>query len=138
VPRPTPAEQASFECTVPGRVGIHVIGDAAKTSLPKVGHVGNQGAKICVDAILRAFSGQGPYTPPTANSACFSPLSNTLASWLTAVYQYQQDPGSGAWKYVAIDQVSAVTGATEARTPSTGSFSKMGTWYKSLMTETFS
>jgi NADPH-dependent 2,4-dienoyl-CoA reductase/sulfur reductase-like enzyme len=133
-----PVDGRSFESTVAGKAGIHVIGDASKTSLPKAGHVGNQGAKICVDAILRAFSAQVPYSSPTANSACFSPLSNTLASWLTAVYQYQQDPASGVWKYVAIDQVSAATGATEARSPSTGSFSKMGTWYRSLMTETFS
>ena len=133
-----PVDGRSFESTVAGKSGIHVIGDASKTSLPKAGHVGNQGAKICVDAILRSFSAQSPYANPTANSACFSPLSNTLASWLTAVYQYQQDPVSGAWKYVAIDQVSGATGATEARSPSTGSFSKMGTWYRSLMTETFS
>ena len=90
-----------------------------------------------MDAILRAFSAQAPYGNPTANSACFSPLSNTQASWLTAVYQYQQDPASGVWKYSAIDQVSALTGATEARAPSTDSFAKMGTWYRSLMTETF-
>jgi sulfide dehydrogenase [flavocytochrome c] flavoprotein chain len=133
-----PVDGRTFESTIAGKAGIHVIGDASKTSLPKAGHVGNQGAKICVDAILRAFSAQAPYSSPTANSACFSPLSNTLASWLTAVYQYQQDPASGAWRYVAIDQVSAATGATEARSASTGSFSKMGTWYKSLMTETFS
>lgn len=133
-----PVDGRTFESTVAGKSGIHVIGDASKTSLPKAGHVGNQGAKICADAILRAFADQAPYGSPTANSACFSPLSNTLASWLTAVYQYQQDPASGAWKYVAIDQVSAATGATEARSPSAGSFSKMGTWYRSLMTETFS
>jgi hypothetical protein len=90
------------------------------------------------NGVPEAVEHQAPYSSPTANSACFSPLSNTLASWLTAVYQYQQDPASGAWKYVAIDQVSAATGATEARAPSTGSFSKMGTWYRSLMTETFS
>jgi hypothetical protein len=133
-----PVDGRSFESIVAGKSGIHVIGDASKTSLPKAGHVGNQGAKVCVDVILRSFSAQSPYANPTANSACFSPLSNTLASWLTAVYQYQQDPVSGAWKYVAIDQVSGATGATEARSPSTGSFSKMGTWYRSLMTETFS
>ena len=65
-------------------------------------------------------------------------MSNTLASWLTAVYQYQQDPVTGAWKYVAMDQVSGAAGATEAKAPSTEQFSKMNTWYKSLMTETYS
>ena len=133
-----PVDGRSFESTVAGKAGIHVIGDASKTALPKAGHVGNQEAKICADAILRAFSAAAPYATPTANSACFSPLSNTQASWLTAVYQYRQDPLTGAWKYVALDQVSGTSGATEAKGPSTENFSKMGTWYKSLMTETFS
>lgn len=130
-----PVDGRSFESTKAGKQGIHVIGDAAKTSLPKAGHVGNQGAKICADAILRASAGQSPYPTPTANSACYSPLSNTVASWLTAVYQYQLV--GGQWKYVATDQVSGASGATEAQGPSTGNFSKMSTWYKSLMTETF-
>jgi NADPH-dependent 2,4-dienoyl-CoA reductase/sulfur reductase-like enzyme len=133
-----PVDGRTFESTVAGKAGIHVIGDASKTTLPKAGHVGNQGAKICADAIVRAFASLAPYATPTANSACFSPLSSTVASWLTAVYQYQQDPATGAWKYVAVDQVSAATGATEASGPSSEQFSKMGTWYRSLMTETFS
>ena len=132
-----PVDGRSFESTVSGKAGIHVIGDASKTNLPKAGHVANQGAKICADAILRAFSGRPPYAAPTANSACFSPVSNSLASWLTAVYQFQQDPATGAWKYVAVDQVSGATGATEAKLPTTEQFSKMNTWYKSLMTETY-
>jgi NADPH-dependent 2,4-dienoyl-CoA reductase/sulfur reductase-like enzyme len=133
-----PVDGRSFESTVAGKAGIHVIGDASKTTLPKAGHVANQGAKICADAILRAFAAQPAYAAPTANSACFSPVSNTLASWLTAVYQYQQDPVTGAWKYVAMDQVSGAAGATEAKAPSTEQFSKMNTWYRSLMTETYS
>lgn len=130
-----PVDGRSFESLKEGKAGIHVIGDAAKTTLPKAGHVGNQGAKICADAILRASAGLPPYATPTANSACYSPLSNTVASWLTAVYQYQSV--GGQWKYVASDQVSGATGATEAQKPSTGNFSKMSTWYKSLMNETF-
>jgi hypothetical protein len=63
-------------------------------------------------------------------------LSNQLASWLTAVYQYEQQPDS-SWKYVARDQISTQTGPTEASGASTGNFTKMGTWYKTLMTETF-
>jgi sulfide dehydrogenase [flavocytochrome c] flavoprotein subunit len=129
-----PVNGVSFESTL--KPGIHVIGDASKTALPKAGHVGNQGAKICADAILRIFSNQQPYATPTANSACFSPLSNTVASWLTAVYQYEQQNDS-SWKYVSRDQISTLTGATEASGASTKNFSKMSTWYKTLMTETF-
>lgn len=130
-----PVNGASFESTL--KPGIHVIGDSAKTSLPKAGHVGNQTAKICADAILRLFNNTQPYSTPTANSACFSPLSNTLASWLTVVYQYEQQIDL-SWKYVARDQVSAQVGATEAGSASTKNFKQMGTWYKTLMTETFS
>ncbi|WP_043458096.1 FAD-dependent oxidoreductase [Azohydromonas australica] len=132
-----PVDGRSFESTVPGRAGIHVIGDASKTTLPKAGHVGNQGAKICADAIVRAFSAQPPVPAPTANSACFSPVSNQLASWLTAVYQYRQDPATGAWRYVALDQVTGATGATEAQVPSTRQFSMMRTWYGTLMSDSF-
>lgn len=133
-----PVDGRTFESTVAGKAGIHVIGDASKTSLPKAGHVGNQGAKICADAIVRAFASKPPYPTPTANSACFSPLSSTVASWLTAVYQYQQDSATGAWRYVALDQVSGAAGATEANGPNSEQFSKMRTWYASLMTETYS
>jgi len=121
----------SFESTQ--RPGLHVIGDSSKTTLPKAGHVGNQGAKICADAIIKAFNGQEPDPMPTANSACFSPVSNILASWLTAVYQY--DPATGSM--VIRDQVTGSTAATEAKAPTTGNFGKMGTWYKTLMGDTF-
>lgn len=121
----------SFESTQTR--GIHVIGDSSKTTLPKAGHVGNQGGKICADAIIKAFNFQAPDPAPTANSACFSPVSSTLASWLTAVYQY--DPVTGTM--VIRDQVTGSTAATEAKAPSTGNFGKMGTWYKTLMSDTF-
>lgn len=131
---------ASFESReVPG---LHVIGDSHRTAgvggtgLPMAGHVGNQGAKICANAIANYFMGKPPIDPAalTANSACYSPISSTVASWLTAVYHY--DPVAG--KMVITDNVAGTTGlATEAASPTTGNFSKMSTWYKSLMTETF-
>lgn len=125
------------------KAGLYVIGDAHRTAgtggsgLPMAGHVGNQTAKICANAIVNALSGKPALDTAylTANSACFSPLSNSVASWLTAVYHY--DPVSA--KMVIRDDVSGITGvATEAAGPSTGNFSRMNTWYKSLMAETFS
>ncbi|MCM2328124.1 MAG: NAD(P)/FAD-dependent oxidoreductase, partial [Lysobacter sp.] len=41
----------SYESTA--QPGIHVIGDAAATTQPKAGHIGNQEGKVCADAILR-------------------------------------------------------------------------------------
>jgi sulfide dehydrogenase [flavocytochrome c] flavoprotein subunit len=125
-----PVRVVDFGSTV--RPGLHVIGDSShNTGLPKAGHVGNQGAKICAAAIVRAFKGQQPDPAPTANSACFSPLSGTQASWLTAVYQYENGV------MVPRDNVGGTTGATEAAGPSAENFSKMGTWYRSLMADTF-
>jgi sulfide dehydrogenase [flavocytochrome c] flavoprotein chain len=124
------------------RPGLHVIGDSHRTAgaggsgLPMAGHVGNQGAKICASAIVNAFVGKPPVDAAylTANSACFSPLSNTQASWLSAVYHYD----SVAGKMVITDNVSGTTGvASEASGPSTGNFSQMNTWFKVLMQETF-
>ncbi|HMM87342.1 MAG: FCSD flavin-binding domain-containing protein [Gammaproteobacteria bacterium] len=121
----------SFESTqLPG---IHVVGDSSRTTLPKAGHVGNQGGKICADAIIRAFNFQPPDPMPTANSACYSPVSSTLASWLTAVYQY--DPATGSM--VIRDQVTGSAAATEAKAASSDNFGKMGKWFKTLMSDTF-
>lgn len=130
-----PVDVLSFESTLVKN--IHVIGDASQTSLPKAGHVGNQGAKICANAIVNAFKGLGPDPEPTANSACFSPINSTQASWLTAVYKY--DPTSRTmvlWNGVTNAPASPAT-ATEAANPSTGNFSKMNTWFKVLMSDSF-
>lgn len=125
--------------------GIHVIGDSHRTlgdggtGLPMAGHVGNQEAKICASAIINFFAGTAVDTNfLTANSACYSPVSNTMASWLTAVYHYEADPANPAVKKFFIhDYVSGTKTPTEASGPSTENFSKMNTWFKSLMTETF-
>ena len=78
----------SYASTAAGAEGIHVIGDASSCGLPKAGHVANQEAKICADAIVRLLLGGQPDPQPVANSACFSPITAQTASWLTAVYQY--------------------------------------------------
>ena len=39
---------------------VHVIGDASATTQPKAGHIANQEAKVCADAIVRLMSGQQP------------------------------------------------------------------------------
>ena len=67
---------------------VHVIGDSSASTQPKAGHIGNQEAKVCADALLRAFGGTAPDPAPVTNSACFSTITMTQASWLTAVFQY--------------------------------------------------
>lgn len=77
---------------------IHVIGDSQASGQPKSGHMANAQAKICADAIVRAFAGLAPNPAPTTNSACYSPITAKTASWLTAAYQY--DPATRSMKVV--------------------------------------
>ncbi|MGV0958512.1 MAG: FAD-dependent oxidoreductase [Limnohabitans sp.] len=138
-----PVSVLTFESMVSGREKIHIIGDASDTSLPKAGHVANQEAKICANAIISAFKNLAVEPAPTANSACFSPINSTQASWLTAVYQYKDKDSLGNLlpankRFVIWDGVSnSYAAATEASAPTTGNFSKMNGWYKVLMAESF-
>lgn len=92
-----PVDVLTYESLV--RSGIHVLGDASATSQPKAGHVANQEAKVCADAIVRLMA--SPALPvdqaPITNSACYSPNTATTASWLSVVYHYDhgQDHGPG-------------------------------------------
>jgi sulfide dehydrogenase [flavocytochrome c] flavoprotein subunit len=123
----------SYESTaVPG---IHIIGDAAQCGMPKAGHVGNQEAKICADAIVRMLSQQQPDPAPVANSACYSPITANTASWLTAVYQY--DPVTGSMKVAANGGLMAGAAPTEAGSISNKNMSDMNTWFKALMGDSF-
>lgn len=123
----------SYESTaVPG---IHVIGDAASCGLPKAGHVGNQEAKICADAIVRLLGGAQPDPAPVANSACYSPITRSTASWLTAVYQY--DAASTKMMVAANGGLTAGAGAVEASSISTRNYNQMFTWFNTLMGDSF-
>ena len=123
----------SYESTaVPG---VHVLGDAAQSGLPKAGHVANQEAKICADAIVRALAGQAPDPAPVANSACYSPITASTASWLTAVYQY--DPATRSMKPAANNGSLVGATATESSTISAGNYRQMGTWFNTLMADSF-
>lgn len=128
----------SYESTLTGAEGIHVVGDAASCGMPKAGHVANQEAKICADAIVRLMTGAQPDPQPVANSACYSPITARSASWLTAVYQY--DPVDRRMKIANSGGQTVVNGvaatATEAASVSQDNFEDMGTWFNTLMKDT--
>ena len=130
----------SYASTAAGAEGIHVIGDASSCGLPKAGHVANQEAKICADAIVRLLGGGQPDPQPVANSACFSPITAQTASWLTAVYQY--DATDGRMKIASNGGRTVVDGlpakATEAAEINADNFEDMGIWFKTLMRDTTS
>jgi sulfide dehydrogenase [flavocytochrome c] flavoprotein chain len=107
---------------------VHVIGDASATTQPKAGHVANQEAKVLADALARIFAGGQPDPAPVTNSACYSTITMSQASWLHALFQY--DPPSG--------NMAAVAGATGASAGwDSDNFEQMQTWFKALMADTF-
>jgi NADPH-dependent 2,4-dienoyl-CoA reductase/sulfur reductase-like enzyme len=128
----------SYESTALPGSGIHVIGDASSCGMPKAGHVANQEAKICADAIVRLFLNGQPDPQPVANSACFSPITSSTASWLTAVYQY--DPSDRKMKVASSGGKTVVNGApataTEAAAINSDHFEDIGIWFKTLMGDT--
>ncbi|MBK9361281.1 MAG: NAD(P)/FAD-dependent oxidoreductase [Rubrivivax sp.] len=106
----------------------HVIGDASATTQPKAGHIANQEAKVCADALARLFAGGSPDPAPVTNSACYSTITMSKASWLHALYQY--DAASASMKPVAAGSGASVGWNGDH-------FEDMGTWFTALMADTF-
>lgn len=116
----------SYESTaVPN---VYIIGDSAASGQPKAGHIGNQEAKLCADAITRALRGDlTPNPSPKTNSACYSPITSNTASWLTVVYGYD----------AVNKKMVPVPGVFEASSASQDNFEAMQKWFAALMSDTF-
>lgn len=126
-----PVNLLSYESTL--KPSIHVIGDACNSGMPKAGHIGNQEAKTCANAIVNALKGNQyalEETAPVLNSACFTPLTSTKATWLSAVYQYS----NGVMVPSTQNGVAQPRVATAA---SAGNYSDMQKWFTTLMSDTF-
>jgi sulfide dehydrogenase [flavocytochrome c] flavoprotein subunit len=122
-----PVEVLGYASTLAPR--IHLIGDSSATTQPKAGHIANQEAKVCADALSRIFAGGAPDPAPVTNSACYSTITRSQASWLTAVFRY--DPAAKA--------MAAVANSAGASAGWSGdNFEEMDTWFKALMGDTFS
>jgi hypothetical protein len=94
----------------------------------------NSQAKVCADAITRRAAGLPVDTAErlaniTTNSACFSPITATEASWLTAVFRYNVDTR-------AMGLVPGSLG--EARRWNSENFRDMFSWSENLFADTFS
>ncbi|NPA27568.1 MAG: NAD(P)/FAD-dependent oxidoreductase [Epsilonproteobacteria bacterium] len=105
---------------------IHIIGDSHKSTQPKAGHIANVEAKVCADAILRELNGYELYPKPKTNSACYSPLSSSTATWLTAVYEYDAATNS------------MITISKDAGSESSSNYEEMFNWSGNLFSDTFS
>ena len=120
-----PVNAKTFESTQVA--GIHVIGDSQGTSVPKAGHIANSEAKVCAEAVLNLLHNQPVYAAPKINSACYSPVSATEATWLTAGYDY--DSASNNWVKIS---ASAASGP-----PTTEHYHEMFDWAKNLFSDSF-
>jgi NADPH-dependent 2,4-dienoyl-CoA reductase/sulfur reductase-like enzyme len=107
---------------------IHIIGDAAATTQPKAGHIANAEAKVCADAIIHLLRGELINQAPITNSACYTPITNTTASWLSVVYRY--DPATGT-------MLPTGNGVTESSGISSKNHEEMLKWFSNLMSDTF-
>ena len=121
----------TYESTL--KPGIHVIGDAWISGMPKAGHIGNQEAKTCANAIVNALKGSLfalEETSPVLNSACYTPLTSTQATWLSAVYQYANG-------VMVPSSENGVTQPRAATSATTGNYEDMEKWFATLMGDTF-
>ena len=107
---------------------IHVIGDAASTTQPKAGHIANAEAKVCADAIIQLLNGGTVNQTPVTNSACFTPITKTTASWLSVVFKY--DP-------ITKTMVPTGSGVTESAGANKDNYEEMLKWFSNLMSDTF-
>lgn len=112
------------------------LGDAAHDrGMLKAGHLANQEGKICDDAIVRLFVDGQPDPQPVANSTCFSPITSSTASWLTAMNQF--DPSDRMMKVTSSGGKTIVNDApataTEAAAVDSDNFKDIGTCLKTLM-----
>jgi NADPH-dependent 2,4-dienoyl-CoA reductase/sulfur reductase-like enzyme len=124
----------SYESTE--AVNIHVIGDASYTTQPKAGHIANQEAKVCADAIVRLFGGMQPDQSPVTNSSCYSPITQDTASWLTNVFTYNASAIDPITNLPGM-MVSATGGNVEAAARSQDNYQDMIKWFNTLMADSF-
>lgn len=127
----------SYASTVAGASKVHIIGDSSATTQPKAGHIANQEAKVCADAISRLFTGRALDPVPVTNSACYSTITMSQASWLTAVFRYNPawlNPATGLTG-PAMAPVAASSAASVGW--NSDSFEEMGIWFKALMADSF-
>lgn len=107
---------------------VHVLGDSSSTTQPKAGHIANAEAKVCADAILQSIKGNNINQSPITNSACFTPITNTTASWLSVVFRY--DP-------LTKTMVPTGNGITESNRADSENYEDMLKWFDNLMADTF-
>ena len=126
-----PVDPTTYESTLLGFEGVHVIGDSQNTNQPKSAHMASSQAKICADAILRSISGLPTDTAErlsnlTTNSACYSPITRNQASWLTANFTYNPSLNKMQLSHIG-----------EAEKWDSENYKEMFVWASNLFTDSF-
>jgi len=124
---------------------VHVIGDACKlpgydlsgkpVTVPKSAHMANSEAKVCADAIIRSLGGFGyPDDNIATNSACYSPITKSVASWLSTSFVY----GSvGTAPNLATGMIRTDLGEAPLERISSDGFQEMFIWANNLFADSF-
>lgn len=68
--------------------GIHIIGDAVASGLPKSAHMATSQARVCASTIAAMLSGEAPDPQPVFANTCYSFVSDKLAMHVANVYRY--------------------------------------------------
>ena len=123
-----PVDPRTFESTL--RPGVHVVGDAGSSGLPKSASAGNTSAKVCASAVAAMLRGDGPGNPSFIN-ACYSLLAPDYAIAVAAVYELT---GDGAHPIEGAGGTSPLQATVKYRQKE----AKDATgWYKSIVADTF-
>jgi sulfide dehydrogenase [flavocytochrome c] flavoprotein subunit len=82
-----PIDGRTFESTM--QKGVHVIGDAAISGLPKSGYSANSEGKVCAAAVVDLLNGREPGDPSLVNT-CYSIVGPNDAISVAMVYALKE------------------------------------------------
>lgn len=121
-----PINPLTYESTLAGKEGIHIIGDSQATAQVKGGQTANAQAKVCADAILRIMAGDLPYATPITTVGCSAPVTQTKVNW-----------AGKAWRYNSESGVMEVSAGNVAAEPSEDNLEPMLKWANNLFADTW-
>ncbi len=81
----------SYESTAVA--GVHVIGDAVASNMPKSGHIANSQAKVCAAAVIALLKQQPLEMSPKFSNTCYSFVDGERAGHVAAVFAYDESEG---------------------------------------------
>lgn len=93
--------------------GVHVIGDAIESGLPKSAHMANAQAKVCARAVVALMRGEAPVPAPAFDNTCYSFVDDRQAMRISTLYRY--DPAKASMEAVAAGILSDQPSLQEGR-----------------------